>query len=184
MKSNTLLTLLTTATTTLAAPSPRSLKPFNVIDFSAKTFTNDTASIFLEASDLNNNQTATACEVYWFVYPLPFYPLLCSHPLSNKKQVMFILISMSLDDRQPSTPISASTVIDCLYTAYALSFPDGLGSDIETFTLKVQTTEIAYVPEEGEVSLDAGSGDGWVCEDGEDGVEVECVFEGVLDIPV
>ncbi|OOF93868.1 hypothetical protein ASPCADRAFT_132214 [Aspergillus carbonarius ITEM 5010] len=50
----------------------------------------------------------------------------------------------------PSQPIAASTVLDFLYTAYALSLPDGLRDDIEDFVLRVQTTEGAYVQEAGE----------------------------------
>ncbi|PWY86814.1 hypothetical protein BO70DRAFT_360521 [Aspergillus heteromorphus CBS 117.55] len=82
--------------------------------------------------------------------------------------------------------VLTTNVWKCENTNYGLQFPDGMKSNIDDFTLRVETTSSATVQEAGEVKLDASaSGSNWVCQQNPtENVKEQCTYNGELDIPV
>ncbi|RAL08255.1 uncharacterized protein BO97DRAFT_408471 [Aspergillus homomorphus CBS 101889] len=86
----------------------------------------------------------------------------------------------------PTKPVPTSTTVKCYNNAYEVSFPAGLGSHIDRFTLRVQTTNTSSVQERGEVRLDASIEDTkWVCRNRTtEYIKQQCAYSGVLEIEI
>ncbi|RAH67858.1 uncharacterized protein BO66DRAFT_440792 [Aspergillus aculeatinus CBS 121060] len=83
----------------------------------------------------------------------------------------------------PTQPVPVSTTVKCYNPAYEVSFPDGLGSHIDRFTLRVQTSNSSLV-EQGEVRLDAyADASQWVCRNRTaEYIKMQCAYSGVLEV--
>ncbi|OJJ99137.1 hypothetical protein ASPACDRAFT_60949 [Aspergillus aculeatus ATCC 16872] len=84
----------------------------------------------------------------------------------------------------PTQPVPVSTTVKCYNPAYEVSFPEGLGSHIDRFTLRVQTTNSSALVEQGEVRLDAYTdASQWVCRNRTaEYIKTQCAYSGVLEV--
>ncbi|PYI34523.1 hypothetical protein BP00DRAFT_55139 [Aspergillus indologenus CBS 114.80] len=85
----------------------------------------------------------------------------------------------------PTQPVPVATTVKCYNPAYEVSFPEGLGSHIDRFTLRVQTTNASALAEQGEVRLDASTDAHWVCRNRTtEYIQMQCAYSGVLEVPL
>ncbi|PYH43472.1 uncharacterized protein BP01DRAFT_367262 [Aspergillus saccharolyticus JOP 1030-1] len=86
----------------------------------------------------------------------------------------------------PTRPVPTATTVKCYDEVHAVSFPDGLGSHIDHFTLRVQTVNTSAGQTHGEVELDASvAGSHWVCRNATtEFIKEECTYTGIAEVEV